>query len=167
MQASVSRSSTNKTAHTSLQCVPNVKQRTTVFRPSQRQKQTRCALNYKRAPPEMPQNSLARTSRTPVRSALAAPSCASAPPVRGYLRIGVSTRKCFFSESTIFSTLPLGNRPGWPLLAGKWPFSAMLSTWPPAFCRSQGQKSGRAKGIARASIVSIPLKGQPRAQIPC
>ena len=30
------------------------------------------------------------------------PLCASAPPVRGYLRIGAGTRKCFLQKSSIF-----------------------------------------------------------------
>ena len=66
-------------------------------------KSTGCALTFWRAPPYLPQCLLPRVPlerRSVVPSGV--PLCASAPPVRGYLRFTAEPRNPFFRKSSSF-----------------------------------------------------------------
>ena len=57
----------------------------------------------RRAPPALPLFFVVRLVAVPFPSGPSgAPSCASAPPVKGYLRIGRCTRNPFFQETSYF-----------------------------------------------------------------
>ena len=74
-------------------------------------KETRCALTSWRAPPRIPLIFLVasrfRPSAFPLQCGPSgAPLCASAPPVRGVLRLVTETRNPFFQEKCIFCDKP-------------------------------------------------------------
>ncbi len=85
----------NQTAHISLQCLSISK--------SVETKLTGCALFSLARPASNASNCLPRfplERRSVVPSGV--PLCASAPPVRGYLRLGAGARKCFFRKTSSF-----------------------------------------------------------------
>ena len=92
--ANIQSVETTQTARISLQCIINVKER-------RDKNQTRCALTSGAPRPIIP---LILAASLPEQPALSPPSrpfrappCASAPPVRGYLRIPDKGRKGFFA----------------------------------------------------------------------
>ena len=89
----------NQTAHISLQILS--------ISNSVETKSTGCALSLVARPASVASVFVAVLANLLSHiSPSSAPSCASAPPVRGYLRMGVGVRKAFFAGKRTFCIIP-------------------------------------------------------------